>query len=212
MTNPKEDLTGRQYGRLTVLRQGEDYVYKNGKKRTQWVCLCSCGNVVTVEQSNLIRGNSKSCGCLNTEKRIERSTTHGDRHSRLYRIWTNMNTRCSNKNNKSYVWYGALGISVCEDWAKSYESFRDWAMSSGYTDSPDCTLDRIDPTGNYCPENCRWADYICQANNRKNTLFYTYNGETKSLAEWARVTGIKYHTLFARVNKLGWSFERAITT
>ncbi len=213
MTNPKEDLSGRKYGRLLVIKQADDYVYPNGKRRTCWECLCDCGNTVIVEQSNLKSGNSNSCGCLDYELKLTRSITHGDRHSKLYGIWTNMKTRCNNPNNTSYKDYGERGIAVCKEWDDSYEAFKDWAIKSGYskeTDSYYCSLDRIDVNKGYYPDNCRWVSMKKQANNRRNTIMIAYNGETKSLSEWADTFHIKYHTLFARLYKLGWTFDEAI--
>lgn len=212
MTKPKKDLSGQRFGRLTVLHQADDYVYPNGKRRTQWECKCDCGKIVIVEQSNLKRGNSKSCGCLDAELKATRSITHGDRYSRLYSIWTNMKDRCNNPRSNTFAQYGGRGISVCKEWDESYQLFKDWAVSAGYSETIDsyhCSLDRIDVNCGYSPDNCRWVSMKDQANNRRNTLYITYDGETKSLSEWADKINIKYHTLFARIYKLGWPVEKA---
>lgn len=211
----KEDLTGLVFGRLTVAGRADDYVYPNGKRRSQWACRCECGNIVSVETSNLKRGNSKSCGCLNDELSTERFTTHGGRHERLYSIWTNMKNRCLNERSPSYLDYGGRGITICDEWVDSYENFRAWAYESGYDESKpisDCTIDRIDTDAGYSPGNCRWTDAKMQANNRRNTMFVTAFGSTHSLSEWAEITGIKYHTLFARITKLGWTAGKALST
>lgn len=210
MTKPRKDLSGQRFGRLVVIRQGEDYVSPSNKHRTQWQCQCDCGNTVLVEQSNLIRGNSNSCGCLNLDNIVDRSTIHGDRRSRLYSIWTNMKTRCNNTNSQDYYKYGGRGVSICSAWNNSYESFKEWALSSGYIDNPQCTLDRIDVNGNYEPENCRWATPEQQANNRRNTINIAFRGEEHTLSEWAKICGIKYHTLFARLYILNWPIEKAL--
>lgn len=212
MTKPKQNLVGLRFGRLVVLEQTEDYIYPNGKHRTQWLCQCDCGNIVPVEQYNLKCGNSKSCGCLNDELRRTRSIKHGDRHSRLYRIWCGIKLRCNNPNGQDYNRYGGRGISVCKEWNESYQAFKDWALASGYVDSPDFTIDRIDVNGNYDPDNCRWANAKQQANNRRSNHWLSYNDETHTVSEWSDITGIPYHTLLARVTKLGWSTERALTT
>lgn len=208
MTHPKIDLTGKRFGRLTVIRQADDYVYPNGKRRTQWECLCDCGNTITAEQSNLKRGNTNSCGCYNLDNIRTMSITHGGRHTRLYRIWSNMKTRCLDVNNKNYAKYGARGISVCDKWKNSFESFRDWALNNGYRDN--LTIDRIDVNGGYFPENCRWANAKVQANNRRNNKTYEYHGEKHTLAELSDMYHIPYHTLYARVTRLGWDMERAL--
>lgn len=206
-----EDLTGMVFGRLTVISTGEDFVTNKGIHRMQWKCRCQCGNIVNVLPYNLKRGNTKSCGCLNSETRIKNSTTHGDRHTRLYRIWCGIKIRCYDSNNQDYIKYGARGITMCDEWRESYISFKVWAEAHGYSnDVADISIDRINVNGNYEPSNCRWANAKCQANNRRNTIRITAHGENHTLSEWADITGEKYHTLFARIYKLGWSPERAI--
>ncbi len=211
MTKPKVDLTGSRFGKLTVMRQAEDYVYENGKRRTQWECRCDCGNTVFVEQSNLKRGNSSSCGCLCRELNIRRSTKHGDKHTRLYRIWCGIKCRCQNENSTSYENYGARGITMCKEWQDSYTHFKEWALNNGYTETNHLlSIDRLDVNGDYTPENCKWSNPKEQANNRRNTAFITFNNESHSLSEWSDIVGIKYHTLFARIYKLGWDLGDAL--
>lgn len=207
-----EDLTGMTFGRLTVVSVGNDFVSKNGERRMRWRCLCECGNYVDVLPYNLKRSNTKSCGCLNDDVRIEHSTKHGDRHTRLYSIWTGIKTRCFDKNNATYKRYGGRGITMCDEWKNSYTEFRDWAVNNGYSDDgcDSLSIDRIDVNGNYEPNNCRWSTAKVQANNRRNTIKITAHGETHTLSEWSDITGEKYHTLFARIYKLGWDPNVAI--
>lgn len=202
-----------KFGRLTVIEKAEPHVSKGGVHKGQWLCECDCGNIVKVITSNLIAGNSTSCGCYNNEQIKIRSVTHGQRHTKLYGVWSNIKLRCYSETNKSYLNYGARGIKMCDEWRDSFESFSIWAYEHGY--NPDasyseCTLDRIDVNGMYCPENCRWATAKEQSNNRTNTLYLTVNNETHTISEWSDITGIKYHTIFARINKLGWEPERAL--
>jgi hypothetical protein len=118
-----------------------------------------------------------------------------------------MRQRCEKPNCTGYHKYGAKGISVCEEW-QSFENFRDWALSHGYSDT--LTLDRIDGTGNYEPGNCRWATQKEQQNNRCNNVTLTYHGETKSIYEWSKITGIPSRVLYDRKYR-GWDIERIFT-
>lgn len=118
-----------------------------------------------------------------------------------------MRERCSNAKNPQYKDYGARGIDVCDDW-NNFESFRTWALSSGYSEN--LSIDRIENDKGYYPDNCRWATAIEQANNTRRTHLITYNGETHSMSEWARILNIKQSTLNMRLNKYGWSVDEAL--
>ena len=202
-----EDLSGQRFGRLTVEEFAGFHMLPSGRRKSQWKCRCDCGNTIVVLSTNLKKGNSKSCGCYNMDQILSRTIIHGDKHARLYKIWCNMKSRCIDINCKSYKNYGARGITICNEWL-SYIPFKEWAMSNGYSDN--LSIDRIDVNGNYCPGNCRWATPKMQSNNRTNTLKYTIDGTEHSLAEWADIIGVKYHTLYARINILGMNPEDAI--
>lgn len=192
------DLTGLKFGKLTPIKI--DHITASG--HTYWLCLCECGGSKVVRASHLKTGNVTSCGCITPHR------THGETGSRLYIIWNNMKQRCSNPNSFEFHLYGGRGISVCEEWKNSYEAFRSWAMENGY--SPKLSIDRIDNNGNYCPENCRWATAVEQANNTRRNRLLTYKGETHSVSEWGRILGIKQSTLNMRLNKYKWSIEDAL--
>ncbi len=195
------NLTGQQFGRLTVIDFKEYRKRSDGHNNGYWRCVCQCGQESIVSTSNLTSGAVKSCGCLQQEKAKESHTIHGfrsrkDKVPRLYRIWSCMKTRCYNKNRKDYKYYGGRGISVCNEWKSDFAAFRKWSLSSGYSDN--LTLDRIDPDGNYCPSNCRWATAKEQGNNRRQTIFFEIDGVHKPLSQWAEDTGIPRQKLYSR--------------
>lgn len=190
------DLTGQIFGRLMVL--GLDHVTEQG--RTYWLCECSCDDrtKVVVRRDNLVSGATLSCGCLHREIVGKNSTRHGYATSRLYGIWTGMKQRCTNTKDPRYDDYGGRGISVCDDWSK-FENFRDWALEHGYSDN--LSIDRHDNDLGYSPDNCRWSDRVTQQNNRRNSHYFTYAGETKTITEWSRHLGVSYSTLWYRVER-----------
>lgn len=198
------DLTGRRFGRLTVTKR----VAIDAKYRSRWECKCDCGNVKVVYAYNLANGHTASCGCLTRESLHAIASTHCMSGSRLYRIWCNLKDRCQRENHDRYADYGGRGVSVCEEW-QTFEPFYEWAMANGYRD--DLSLDRRDNDGGYCPENCRWATKVEQANNTRANRMISCFGETHTLAEWGRICGIQADTIAYRI-KLGWSVEKALST
>lgn len=187
---------GEKYGRLTVIRtfDNEDKV----------ICRCDCGNIKTARGTNVYYNLTKSCGCLFKEGN---NLKHGGKGTRLYGIWKSMRERCNTKTCTIYKNYGGRGISICKEW-DDFAVFRDWALNNGYSD--ELSIDRIDVNGNYNPENCRWATNKEQANNKRTSRLLTYNGETKTITEWAEKTGIKVGTIWARLHR-GWSAERTLS-
>lgn len=205
------DLTGQKFGRLTVVK----HAY-NRNKKTYWVCLCDCGNYVTVRADCLKDGNTKSCGCMNNELRAQFGKSHlkhgdaqrGD-HKRLHQIWASMKDRCKNQKSSAYKYYGAKGVKVCADWHE-YENFKKWALENGY--KKDLSIDRIDVNGDYCPENCRWVTHKEQMNNTTRNRIICFNGKEQTISQWSEETGINRDTLNNRLGRLGWSVEKAMTT
>ncbi|MEH7114969.1 hypothetical protein V7124_21805 [Neobacillus niacini] len=135
-----------------------------------------------------------NCAFLKIE---EASKTHGMRRTRLYNTWTQIKQRCTNKNNDRYEEYGGRGIKVCKEWMESFEVFKEWALKNGYRN--DLSIDRIDVNGDYEPINCKWSTEIEQQRNKRNNHYKTINGETKTVAEWAEISGLPYKTLQRRV-------------
>lgn len=146
------DLTGNIYSRLTVL--SKTGLAKDG--HVKWRCKCDCGQEADVIGRDLKNGNTKSCGCFKREslKDSPRGIKHGMSHSKLHRIWSGMKGRCANSLYHNYKYYGAKGISVCDDWIL-FNGFMTWAIETGYIEG--LTIDRINPNGNYEPNNCEWV-------------------------------------------------------
>lgn len=148
------NAVGMRFGRLTVKEM----------RGSKWLCVCDCGKEVIVDYPSMKKGNTRSCGCLRHSPRPN-SRKGYPRENRLYRIWTNMKTRCTNPNiGYKYSRYGGRGIAVCKEWT-AYGPFYEWAIKNGYSD--DLTLDRINNDGDYSPENCRWITMKEQCKNRK---------------------------------------------
>lgn len=132
---------------------------------------------------------------------------HGLYHTPLYKVWQTMKQRCCNPRCRGYKWYGAKGVKVCEEW-QSVEKFYEWAIQNGY--KAGLTIDRIDPSGDYEPANCRWVTMSEQQNNRSDTHLIEYQGKKHTLTEWSKQLNIPRGTLSNRLNMLGWSVERAL--
>lgn len=135
--------------------------------------------------------------------------THGMSGTRIYSIWSDMKRRCYNPKNKRYERYGGRGIEVCKEWKDDFQTFYKWAISNGYEDNLSIERNNID--GNYCPENCRWITFAEQQRNTSRSRYITANGQTKTMAEWAEITGIRSDVIKDRLNKLNWSEQEAVT-
>ena len=203
--NMFEDLTGQRFGRLVAISRAETI-----KSTTRWYCKCDCGNTKIVTAGNLKNGTTTSCGCYALEGHKMVNITHGDCYRRIYKMYRGTKYRCDNKNNQAYNLYGGRGIIVCPEWLgeKGYQNFLKWSMNNGYMEN--LTLDRIDPNGNYEPNNCRWVTIAEQQNNKRSNSLITYNGKTQNITQWSKEIGIKIGTISYR-KRHGWTDEECIT-
>lgn len=191
------DLTGKRFGRLTVIG-----VEDNGKRKTYYACQCDCGNVKVVRSDALLSGCTVSCGCKKKEQdRINLTANHSHKMSgtRMYNIWVGLKGRCNNPNDPRYDRYGGRGISVCDEWNTSFQSFYDWAINNGYSD--DLTIDRIDNDGNYEPTNCKWSTNKEQCNNRATNINIKIGNATKTLTEWCEIFDVDVARTMARYHR-----------
>ena len=197
------DLTGKRFGRLTVIKR----IDNNKFNQIRYLCQCDCGNKTIVIGCNLKSGHTQSCGCIMKGSCAKRAFKMGKKYGyisgiknrkypnlpynktqlRLNRIWLNIIKRCNDKSNKNY---GGKGIKICNEWLNNFENFYNWAIANGYQDN--LTIDRIDNNKGYSPDNCRWATKKEQARNMTTNRLITHNGETHCMIEWSEILNIPY--------------------
>lgn len=188
MPAKREDLTGKTFGRLTVIALSS--ITSNGDAK--WLCSCSCGGESVSFGHNLKAGRATSCGCYAKENMSKVKKTHGhasdNRRTLTYRSWESMKERCYNVNSTNYKYYGERGIVVCDRWLESFDNF---LTDMGERPSG-CSIERIDTNGNYEPDNCKWAFDKEQAINRRNSLVWVVNGERyESSRDAATALGVR---------------------
>lgn len=184
---------------------------KNG--RTLWKCICDCGKESVTGYSNLMTGNTKSCGCME-KANLEYFQRHSYRRKSanfdfsgtlnkhpLYGLWSSMLTRCYNKNSKHYNIYGGRGIKVCDRWLPENLGFEHFVSDMGERPSNMHTLDRINNDGDYCPENCRWATITQQSNNKRKSIIVYYFGKRIYLKELCKIIGLNYSRVAHQIQK-----------
>ena len=185
----RKDYTGQRIGELTVI----EFIGSAGRKNQSnyWKCLCSCGNFTEVPASKLSHEcveqtkMCKSCG-------QKSSKTHGLSRSPEYRNWDHVIQRCTNPNANHYDRYGGRGITVCEEWLKSFEKFLSYV---GPRPTPKHTIGRIDNEGNYEPGNVKWETRKEQSTNRCNSVKLTADGVTLIRSDWARRLNVSARSL-----------------
>jgi hypothetical protein len=183
------DHTGKRFGRLLVVSRSENL---GGKPA--WSCACDCGNTKIIRSSSLLKGDSRSCGCLASELTGQRATRHGMRLSTEYCVWGAMKKRV--KDPKKASVYGH--VSVCERWQNSFENF---LADMGPRPSMAHSIDRKDNSRGYEPDNCRWATKTEQSQNRSTTVWIEARGMRLTATDWARKTGLTLQTILARKSR-----------
>lgn len=204
----KEDLSGKRFGKFLVFEFHERRPIKSNPAHTKgyWKCVCDCGTFRVVQENDLKRGHSKSCGCTLKEVLLFTNITHNMSKTKIFKVWQDMKKRCSNSKHKSFSDYGGRGITYSSSWEK-FENF----MSDMYSEYREgLTLERKDVNGNYCRENCCWMPKSDQSRNRRKTSNNTsgvtgvsYNKTHKAwVCLWLDESGTRKAKTF-RINKYG---------
>lgn len=187
------NLTGQRFGHWLVLEQaapGEGY-------STRWLCECDCGTIKTVDAQLLRSGRSQSCGCLQEEIRLQSPHSLVDGDIRLRMIYRSIVGACEDPRNIKYDKFGAKGARVCDEWRNDFKAFEKWSMEHGY--EAGAFLLRYDVLQGFSPWNCKWTHTRDKGQGRKGSIMITANGETHSLAEWSRITGLHRSSIEERL-------------
>lgn len=194
MSSKAIDMTGVRYGSITAISAAGP---SNGAK-IKWLCRCDCGCDFVTCGGKIRSGEVISCpSCSRERVRLDR-VTHGKRKTDEYRIWTHIKSRCFNPKVPSYKNYGGRGITMCDKWRESFDSF---ISDMGCRPSTDHSIDRINNDGNYEPGNCRWATRKTQMNNTRVNRLIQIEGETKTMTQWADVIGVCREVVYKRLKR-----------
>lgn len=199
---------------IVFLKEIESVRYASGSVVRKGNFKCFCGNIFTCTIKTIFNGHTKSCGCTKGFKISQARLKHGFALNKTpeYNCWCAIKARCRNTKTMQYKDYGGRGITVCDRWCEPNNGFINFLNDMGNRPSMLHSIDRINVNKGYSPENCRWADNIQQANNKRDNVYLTLNGkETKTLTQWARIANIHRVTLKYRLH-IGMSLEEAITT
>lgn len=198
---------GQKFSRFTIL----DVFIKN--KHSVAHVVCDCGNEKNVLVASLVSGNTKSCGCLNSEliKALEGNKKHGLSYHPLHAIWDGLKSRCFNPNRKSYKNYGGRGVTVCDEWKNDFMAFYNWAITNGWQQGLQIDKDILGNGLLYSPETCCWVTQKKNANNTRRNHYLLYEGETMTLAEFSEKIKISPKLVSLRFRR-GWSMDRIIAT
>lgn len=201
-----EDLTGMVFGKLTV----ESFV-PDGSRYLKWLCKCECGNKKVIMSQSFKSGATVSCGCYGTKRRSQTSTKHGEsgggatNRSGTYSSWANMMMRCDWASHPSHKKYAAKGILVCERW-HSFENFK-----ADMGERPEGTsIDRLDNSKGYSPDNCRWATRQQQSLNRSNTDWVKFDRKRMPLFTFCKMQNISMKAFKSRLRRRDSNYQQTI--
>ena len=192
-------LINKRFGKIVILSLpvGRGYRCK---------CKCDCGNIKDISLYSILKGVSKSCGCLKSDFTSKRNTIHGLSNTKLYNVYTKIIGRCNNPKQKDFKWYGGKGITICDEWKNDFIAFYNWSIENGYKEETNgksniniLSIDRIDNNKGYSPENCRWVNMKTQARNSSRCHYLTYKNLTKCISEWAEFLDVNERTLRDRL-------------
>lgn len=199
-----------RYGRLLVIKRSE----KKYLGQSIWLCKCDCGNIKNVKGGCLTAGQTKSCGCIRSERAEVLNRTHGMSKTHPWFVWMGLKDRCDNKKSPKYKNYGGRGITYCGEWVVFENFWKD--MGVDYKKhlleygKKQTTLDRINNDGEYSKDNCKWSTLKEQSRNKRTNKNMFFNGKKIALSEIAEIVGIDYDLLLRRITRDGWSLNRAI--
>lgn len=179
MSDRTIDMTGKRFNSLVAIEP----VGRNKCRNIVWKFSCDCGNQCEIDGYSVRTGKAISCQECGAKRVKVASIKHGMTYTKEFGIWTDMHTRCYNKNSTNFANYGGRGIVICERWRESFQNFLN---DMGPRPTAKHSIDRINVNGNYTPENCRWATPMQQGCNKRNNVWITINGVTKILSAWAR--------------------------
>jgi len=199
-----KDSAGMKFGRLTCT--GETYKNSGQMMLRVW-CICSCGKRIHTSIGNLVRKHTKSCGCQKHDSTVARNTKHGHsvrgKRSKLYRTYVHMLERCHSETRGENNYKGR-GIKVCDRWRygeNGVQGFVLFTQDMGEPPSKRHTIERQDNNGNYTPKNCIWATRMVQNSNKRSNRWIEYEGQKKTMAQWARATGLCDATISNRIKR-----------
>jgi hypothetical protein len=193
----------KTFGKWTVIKRARD----NRAGKSRWLCRCSCGTQRVVLGPSLLYGRSLSCGCSRSGRgRLDhQNRTHGLSNTPTYNSWLSMRSRCTNRKEGCFRYYGGRGIRVCRRWDKFENFLADMGQRPKGT-----LLDRKNNNRNYSPSNCRWVNSTVSMRNRRSCRMILFRGERRCISEWAEIIGISAQTLFSRF-RYGWTVNRALS-